>query len=129
MNEIYTINIVETSRELTKKERVQLKTNAATKLDELISTAPGESTLVLEGITGYAVLEIHNPKAVDNKDYKHYVILTEENGMFYTGSETFFNRFRPIWEEMAGEKDWGLECVKVPARKYPGKHFLSCNLV
>lgn len=127
--ENYTINITEASRELTKKERVQLKTNSATKLDELISTNPDDPVLVLENITGYAVLDIHNPKAKDNNDYRHYVIITEKNGMFYTGSAAFFNGFKPIWEEMNGEKDWGIECVKEPSKNYKGKFFITCRLV
>lgn len=120
--ENYTIEIVEASRELSKKERVQLKTNAATKLDDLCP-------IVLENISGYAVLQVHNPKARDNKDYTHYVIFTEDGKFVYTGSPSFFEAFKLIWSEMEGESDWGLECVKKPSRNYVGKDFLTCNLV
>lgn len=120
--ENYNVIIAESSRELSKKECVQLKTNAATKLDDL---AP----IVLENPTGYAVLNVHNPKARDNKDYVHYVIFTEDGKMYYTGSPSFFEAFKLIWSEMEGETDWGLEVVKRPSRNYVGKDFLTCNLV
>lgn len=120
--ENYTVKIVETSRELTKKERVQLKTNSATKLEDICP-------INLEGINGYAVLEIHNERARDNKDYTRFIIFTESGDFYYTGSPTFKKSFMLIWEEMGDEKDWGLECVKVPTDNYPGRYFLTCNLI
>lgn len=120
--ENYSITIAESSRELTKKECVQLKTNAATKLDEL---AP----IVIEEISGYAILNVHNPKARDNKDYVHYVIFTNSGDFYYTGSPSFFEAFKMIWDEMEGEPDWGIEVTKKPSRNYVGKDFITCNLV
>lgn len=122
MSENYTIEIVEKSRELSKKESVMLKTNSATRLDELCP-------VTLEGISGYAVLNIHNPMAHDNKDYVHFVVITEKSGMFYTGSKSFMDNFRAIWSEMKDEKDWALTCYKQDSKKYAGKQFMTCNLV
>ena len=118
----YTVEIVETSRELSKIERVQLKTNAATKLEEMCPTT-------LEGITGYAIVKIHNEMARDNNDYTRMVIFTDNGESYYTGSPTFMDTFLSIFSEMEGETGWGLDCVKLPSRNYQGKDFLSCKLV
>ncbi len=117
----YNVEITETSRELSKKERVQLKTNAGTKLDEI---AP----VVLENITGYAKLHVTNPSLKSNPEYDHYVILTE-GGNYYTGSPSFMETFMAIWSEMSGEDDWGIEVFKRDSKNYAGKQFLSCALV
>lgn len=118
----YTVDIVETSRELSKIERVQLKTNAASKLEEMCP-------ICLEGITGYAVVKIHNEMAKDNKDYTRLVIFTDDGNSYYTGSPTFMNTFFSIYSEMEGETGWGLSCFKSPSANYKGKEFLSCKLV
>lgn len=118
----YIANIVKTSGELTKIQRVQLKTNAATKLEALCP-------ITLEGITAFAEVEIHNEKARDNKDYKRLVLFTDDGECYYTGSPTFRDTFMAIYSEMEGETGWGLSCYKSPSKNYEGKTFLTCKLV
>lgn len=122
MSANYNVEIIEASGELSKKQRVQLKTNSGEKLDEL---AP----IVIDNIAGYAKLKIDNPNVKSNPTYEHFVIYTDEGNMFYTGSPTFMQAFMSIWDEMAGEKDWGIEVFKRDSRNYAGKQFLTCRLV
>lgn len=118
----YNVEIIETSCELSKKQRVQLKTNPGKKLDEL-------TPVVIDNISGYAKLRIDNPNVKSNPTYEHFVIFTSDGDMFYTGSPSFMEGFMSIWDEMEGEPDWGIEVYKQDSRNYPGKQFMSCRLV
>ena len=124
----YEVKIVETSRELSKIEQVMIMTNAAKKLEELVPEAGTNQTFILEGITGYAEVEIHNERSSDNKDYRRLIIFTDDKKCFYTGSPTFCDNFKKIFSLMDGEDGWGIECFKGSSQKYKGKSFMSCNL-
>ena len=118
----YKVEIIECSNpNLSKLQRVQLKTDPGQKLDEI---AP----VVLEEITGYAKLHVTNPAVKATPEYDHFVIMTSA-GNFYTGSPSFMEAFGAIWEEMAEESDWGLEVYKRDSKNYAGKQFLTCRLV
>lgn len=121
----YSVEIKETSRELSAKERIALKdTSDAIKLD----TACDEDSVVITPVA-YAVLGIHNEKS-DNKDYENY-ILQDANGMKYvTGSLSFWNSFMDIYNEMAGEsEEWSIKAYKLDSKNYKGKKFLTCSIV
>ena len=91
----YKVTVNETSMELTPRERIMLKdTSNAIKLDE----AANESPLVIEP-AAFAVLDVHNEKS-DNNDYKNYVILDKAGNKYVTGSDSFWNAFKEIWDEM-----------------------------
>lgn len=126
--ESYKVKIAYQSRELSKIEQAVVMTNGAKKLDELVPEAGTNQTFVLEAINGYAVVEIHNENSRQNKDYTRLVIFTEDKACYYTGSPTFTDNFRKIYDLMADESGWGVECFKGKSTRYKDKSFLSCSL-
>ena len=124
----YSVVISEVSQELTAKERVMLKdTTNAIKLDELTQKS-GEPVTITPAI--YAVLDIHNEQSDQNKDYKNFIIVDKSGKKFVTSSESFWNSFKDIADEMAGESEsWSIEVYRVPSRNFKGKEFLNCSIV
>lgn len=122
----FTVEIKETSAELTKKERVKMKdTTNAVKLDEV--TAEGASICIAP--KSYVVLSIHNPKSKDRPDYENIVILDRDGSKYVTGSPSFIKNFFEIWAEMADEEDWEIEVYKRDSKNYKGKQFLTCSIM
>ena len=121
----YNVKIVESSKELTAKERISIKdTTGSIKLDE----ATTEGSVVID-VDGYAVLEVHNEKA-DNKDYNVYVLFDKGGNVYTTGSKNFFNSFIDIFEEMEGEdEEYQIEVYRRPSKNYANKDFLTCKIV
>ncbi|MBO7677625.1 MAG: hypothetical protein J6S49_08930 [Erysipelotrichaceae bacterium] len=122
----YTASVSYTSRELTKKETVRLKDlTDAIALDS--ATNEGENLVIKPAYS--AILDIHNENARD-KDYKKYVIVTEDGLKFVTGSESFWDAFTNIVTEMEdSDEEWSLNVYKVPSKKYAGKGFLTCSVI
>ena len=122
----YQVSIREVSREMSPRERIKIKdfTNA-TQLD----TACEEGSFILSPDV-YAVLDVHNERSKEDKDYVKYIILDKGGNKYITGSNSFFKSFLEIWEEMAplGE-DFEIEVYKVPSKNYKGKSFLTCSIV
>lgn len=110
---------------LSKRDRIALKdTTDAVSLDEVV---PDDTTdFVIENVTAYAVLNVHN-EAADDKDYKKYIIIGG-SGKYVTGSESFYRSFRDIFDEMDGET-FDLKCYKKPSNNFKGKFFLTCSIV
>ena len=122
----YSVSIVETSKELTAKERIALKdTTGAIKLDEATKEAP---VIINPGF--YGVLSIHNVKA-DPEDYEKYIIVDADTGEKYiTGSQSFWNSFLEIATEMAGEDEaWSIKVYRLPSKNYAGRDFLTCSII
>ena len=87
----YSVKIVETSRDISAKEKIQLKdTTGAIKLDEALE----QGALTIKPDM-FAVLEIHNEKS-DNVDYKNYLVKDVDGITYVTGSESFFSSFKDI---------------------------------
>lgn len=121
----YSVQIVETSKELSAKERIAIKdTTDAIKLDTACDGAD-----VIFTPTAYAILSVHNEKS-DNVDYENYIITDTENNKYVTGSSSFFSSFKDIWDEMVNEdEEWSLKCYKLDSKNYTGKQFLTCSIV
>lgn len=121
----YQVVISETSKELSAKERIAIKdTSDAIKLDTVC-----EDGAVIFTPSAYAILSVHNEKS-DNIDYENYVIIDSENNKYVTSSQSFFDSFKNIWDEMVGEdEDWQLKCYKLDSKNYTGKKFLTCSIV
>lgn len=130
MREEYSASIVESSIELTKKEKILFKDlSDAYALDQII-TDQDDRTI---GVKGYVVVEVHNEKS-DNKDYTKYVIIDDNGNKYVTGSDAFFASFKDIWDEMVGEdgqpeEDFEIRIYKKPSKNYSGKNFLTCSIV
>lgn len=122
-NRTYEANIVDCSRELTKYERVKFKdASFCVRLDE--ATKEGD---VLIDYDFHLVLEVHNEKAKDNKDYTQYIIVAKDGQAYLTGSKNIYNSLMDIVDEMEGE-DFSIVVTRVPSKNYKGKEFLSCHL-
>lgn len=121
----YTVKIVDTSKELSARERVAVKdTTNAGQLDELTKEQP----MVID-VDFYVELAVHNEKSED-KDYKKYIIVDKAGNKFVTGSESFFSAMVEIMDEMEGSgEDFQIEVYRVPSKNYKGKEFLTCSIV
>ena len=128
MTNDYSVVISEVSQELTAKERIILKdTTNAIKLDELTQETD-EKVIISPAI--YAVLDIHNEKSEQNKDYKNFIIIDKTGKKYVTSSESFWNTFMDIANEMAGEsEEWSIEVYRVPSKNFKGKEFLNCSIM
>lgn len=121
----YKVTIKEASKEMTARERILFKdTSNAIKLDE---AANGDVPLVITP-AGYAVLSVHNAKS-ENSDYEQYIIIDSEGNKFVTGSPSFWQSFKDIWDEMAGEGEYTISVYKLDSKNYKGKQFLTCSII
>ena len=125
MEKDYSVTIRECSRELTAKERIKLKdTSDAIKLDNATQV---ESVTINPDM--FAILDIHNERS-ENKDYTVYIIVDESGQKFTTGSESFWNSFSDIYDDMRGEtEDWAIKAYRKPSRNREGKDFITCSIV
>lgn len=124
----YSVTVKEVSKELTHKERVQIKDlTDCVKLDAATQEGP-----VLIDLDYYAVLEIHNEKSTD-KDYENYVVVDKNGTRYSTGSKSFFNNLVTICEEMQDSDDpdevWQIKAYRRPSKNRQGKDFITCSIV
>lgn len=123
---MYKVEIKESSKELTKRERIRLKdTSEAAGLDDLSMN----SDLVISPV-GYAVLGVHND-AADDPDYEQYLIWDNEDNCYVTGSRSFWESFLNIWEEMTDEgfEPFEIRVIRKESKNYKGKEFLKAVLI
>lgn len=120
----YSVDIVESNKQLTAKERIKVKdTTSAIRLDE----ATQYEAIDINPDT-YAVLHIHNEKS-DNTDYTTYIVIDKDGTKYVTGSESFWSSFMNIYEEMDGEQEeWGIKVYRAPSKNYKGKDFITCTI-
>ena len=126
----YEAIIVETSKELTARERLMMKDiSNAIKLDEATEEATETNGEVLITPVEYAILDVHNDKVEDKKDYKKYIILDKDGTKYVTGSNPFFRSFMEIWDEMkpTGE-EYQIVAYRLPSKNYTNKDFLTCSI-
>lgn len=124
----YKVEIEEASKAFSKREAIKIKdVSNAVKFDEIAEGSP-----VVITPAAYAVLLVHNDKS-ENKDYPLYIILDTDGNKYMTGSESFWNSFIDIWEEMTDGEDepeeFEIEVYKKDSKNYKGKKFLTCSIV
>lgn len=126
MTKDYEVKINTVSKELTARERVMLKdTRNAVKLDEAVKDTP----LVISPAY-YAVLDVHNEKSKEDKDFQNFVVVDTAGNKYVTGSSSFFEAFTEIVEEMSGTgEDYEIEIYKLDSKNYKGKQFITCSIV
>lgn len=124
----YSVTIVESSKELTAKEKIALKDYSnATPLD----TALDDVDVLTIAPAAYVKLAVHNEKSKQDKDYTKYIILDTAGNKFVTGSESFFTSFLDIFKTMAEEapgEEYSIDVLKKPSQNYKGKSFITCAL-
>ena len=77
----------------------------------------------------WAILNIHNDKA-EPQDYENYILMDMNGEKYVTGSQSFWNSFMEIYEEMAQEdEDWGVKVYRMPSKNYAGRDFLTCAII
>lgn len=125
MRNNYNVTVVETSKELTHKQKVQLQdTTSAIRLDKATQEAP-----VLIDVDFYAVLAIHNEKA-DDKDYNNYIVVDKNGTRYVTGSDSFWNTFCDIMAEMVGsDEEFQIRAYRSDSKNYSGKSFITCEII
>lgn len=126
MTKDYEVKINFVSKELTARERVMLKdTRNAIKLDEAIKDTP----LVISPAY-YAVLDVHNEKSKEDKDFQNFIVVDTAGNKYVTGSASFFEAFTEIVEEMNGTgEEYEVEIYKLDSKNYKGKQFITCSIV
>ena len=127
MNANYSVQILSTSKELTHKQRVALKTgNDAISLDQ--ATQEQDITISPDY---YAELEVHNEKSED-KDYTSFIIVDKNGTSYVTGSQSFISSFKAIFDEMENydgdTEDYEIIVFRKESKNYKGKTFITCRL-
>ena len=124
----YEATIKYTSRELSVREKIKIKdTTGSTTLDK----ATEEGAVVIAP-DYWASISIHNEKSKrDDKDYDNYVIVDRNGSIYSTGSESFWNSFINIADEMiaAGENEFEIKVYRMPSKNFAGKDYITCSLV
>lgn len=124
----YSVKVVESSKELTKKETVMFKDlSDALNLSEFIDEHDGA---VMVDVESWVELAIHNEKAKDgqNKDYTNYVVVDKNGTRYYTGSESFWSSFMNIWHDMEDStEEWSLKVYKKQSKGK--KDFITCSVM
>lgn len=121
----YKAIIKEATRELDAREKIMFKdTTNCVSLDTATQEGP-----VLIDVDLAVVLDVHNEKS-DNKDYTKYIIVGKNGERYITGSESFWNAFSDIYDEMtdAGYSDFTVRAYRLPSKNYQGRDFLTCSL-
>ena len=122
----YHVTIADCSKDLTTKERIMLKdTTDAIRLDEATQT---ENVIISPEMT--AVLDVHNEKS-ENKDYRVYIIVDKTGQKYITGSQSFWNSYCDIADEMADDdtEEWTIRVYRMPSKNRPGKDFITCSIM
>lgn len=123
MNEKYSCQIISSSRELSKREKVKYKDfSQFIALPELLKTAPDfcfEPDLD-------CVLSIHNEYLTGEKkstDYEIYLFVDKDGNGFYTGSSSFYDSYRDIVSDMQNESDYQIGVITKPSKNYSGSFY------
>lgn len=126
----YTATITVSSREFSAKERVMFKDlgNAESMIDYARAAIEQGAKATID-VADFAVISIHN-EATDDVDYTNYLLIDKNGNKYYTGSESFWNSFKNIYNEMKeSDEEWGIELNLLPSKNYKGKEILTCSLI
>ncbi len=116
--------ITKSNRDLTAKERIQLKDTAdAIGLNE----ATKDGAFILTPVV-WAKLHVSLETDVTSKEYDQIVIVDADGQKYSTGSDSFIRSFIDICEEMEGEEEeWAVKVFRLPSKNYSGD-FLTCTI-
>ena len=123
----YSASIQFSSFEMSAYDRVKFKDlSDAVRVDEETKAGPFTANIV-----NYVILSVHNGKSKSNPDYVNYVYITDEGKKICSGSESLWNAFSDIWDELKVDgsiTSIPLKFYRVPSKNYSGKDFLTCSL-
>lgn len=122
MFKTFSVEIIEATRELTKREKVFIKTfDSLKRVDEELENGDFEMA-----VNGYVHVAVHNENCQE-KDYEKLIIMDEEGFTYITGSKTLISRIKDIWEDM--EEPFIVTVFQRDSKKYSGKKYITCNIV
>lgn len=124
----YEVNIVSSTRDLSPKEKIKLKDlSNSINLD---NATQAEGKVVID-YDYHVILEIHNEKSKDRKDYQNVVVVDKDGTKYNTGSESFLTTLEDITGEMlsAGEENFSIEVYRKDSKNYKGKQFITCSVL
>lgn len=127
----YSATIVDSSRELTARERVMFKdTQNAISMNDFAEQAKAENgKAIIENVKDFVHITVHNEKS-DDKDYDNYLVIDANGEKYVTGSQAFWNSFKSIYDEMKNESEpWGIQLNLIPSKNFKGKNVLTCSLI
>ena len=124
----YEVNIVSSTRELSPKEKIKLKDLSNSINLDNATQAEGK---VVINYDYHVILNIHNEKSKDRKDYQNVVVVDKDGTKYNTGSESFLTTLEDITDEMldAGETDFSIEVYRKDSKNYKGKQFITCSVL
>lgn len=124
----YEVNIVSSTRELSPKEKIKLK-DLSNSIN--LDNATQEEGNVVINYDYHVLLNIHNEKSKDRKDYQNVVVVDKDGTKYNTGSESFLTTLEDITDEMlsAGEEDFSIEVYRKDSKNYKGKQFITCSVL
>ncbi len=124
----YEVNIVSSTRDLSPKEKIKLKDLSNSINLDNATQAEGK---VVINYDYHVILEIHNEKSKDRKDYQNVVVVDKDGTKYNTGSESFLTTLEDITGEMlsAGEEDFSIEVYRKDSKNYKGKQFITCSVL
>ena len=128
----YSAKIINSSRELSAKERITLKDfNDCVGLDGVVT----ENTPLVIKVDLMVTVAVHNERANGDKDYETVVLVTEDGTKYSTSSKSLAEAVSDIVDELADSDDDSLKdnlsikIFKKPSKNYSGKYFLTAVLV
>ena len=121
MANTFTSTIIDASKELSAREKIQLKDTAECISLDKWSQEPGVETAEIP-VLGYVILQIHNDNAKGDTDYEQLIVISEGQN-YITGSDSFRRSFLDIWDEMLGDPDpWAIRVIRKPSKNYAGTY-------
>lgn len=120
----FKVNITASNKELTAKQRIQLKDTAdAISLNDVTK----DGAFILTPVV-WAKLHVSLETDVTSKEYDQIVIVGEDGQKYCTGSDSFIRSFIDICEEMEDEEEeWAVKVFRLPSKNYSGD-FLTCTI-
>lgn len=120
----YSATITASSKELTKRERIQLKDMTdVIRLD----SATKEGDVIINKVANIVEIDIHNDKATPT-DYKNIIVVADDGTRYATGSTSFRNALFDIADDMEDE-EFGIKVYRRPSANYAGRDFITCSLL
>ena len=126
---MYNVKIIESSKELTKREVLKMKDTTNTlSIDELIKDGEDASFIITP--VDYVILSIECDKFDgEEKTARNIIVIDKEDKKYRTGSSSFIEAFINIYDEMRGEEEYEIEIYKVPSKNYKSKYFITCSII
>lgn len=126
MREGYNAQVEFCSKELDVRERIKIKdTSNAQRIDELLENG----TLTVD-IDYFAVVNVHNERAKQDKDYSQLILVDKGGNQYSSGSNSLIEAVEDIYEELAdaGITDFVIDIFRKQSKNHAGKYFITCAL-